>query len=64
MPLIEYSLGWCLKVRIMDPNYTPGKKEDLYLKPIQSTILMMGHYVELMCPVEALWGWLERTSFL
>lgn len=24
-----------LKVRIMGPNYTPGKKEDLYLKPIQ-----------------------------
>lgn len=23
------------KVRIMGPNYTPGKKEDLYLKPIQ-----------------------------
>ncbi|MBH0219639.1 hypothetical protein GH793_15765, partial [Listeria monocytogenes] len=31
-----------LKVRIMGPNYTPGKKEDLYLKPIQRTILMMG----------------------
>ena len=38
-----------LKVRIMGPNYTPGKKEDLYLKPIQRTILKMGHYVE---PVE------------
>lgn len=24
-----------LKVRIMGPNFTPGKKEDLYLKPIQ-----------------------------
>ena len=24
-----------LKVRIMGPNYTPGKKEDRYLKPIQ-----------------------------
>lgn len=23
------------KVRIMGPNFTPGKKEDLYLKPIQ-----------------------------
>uniref|UniRef100_A0A8B9J7W0 Eukaryotic translation elongation factor 2b n=1 Tax=Astyanax mexicanus TaxID=7994 RepID=A0A8B9J7W0_ASTMX len=38
-----------LKVRIMGPNYTPGKKEDLYLKPIQRTILMMGRYVE---PIE------------
>lgn len=24
-----------LKVRIMGPNFTPGKKEDLYIKPIQ-----------------------------
>lgn len=24
-----------LKVRIMGPNYTPGKKEDLFIKPIQ-----------------------------
>uniref|UniRef100_A0A8C0FC77 Tr-type G domain-containing protein n=1 Tax=Bubo bubo TaxID=30461 RepID=A0A8C0FC77_BUBBB len=37
------------KVRIMGPNYTPGKKEDLYLRPIQRTILMMGCYVE---PIE------------
>lgn len=28
-----------LKVRIMGPNYTPGKKEDLYLKPIQRSVL-------------------------
>ncbi|KAJ0032329.1 hypothetical protein NQD34_002410 [Periophthalmus magnuspinnatus] len=37
------------KVRIMGPNYVPGKKEDLYLKPIQRTILMMGRYTE---PIE------------
>ncbi|XP_061694308.1 elongation factor 2b isoform X2 [Syngnathoides biaculeatus] len=37
------------KVRIMGPNFTPGKKEDLYIKPIQRTILMMGRYVE---PIE------------
>jgi len=37
------------KVRIMGPNYTPGKKEDLYLKSIQRTILMMGRYIE---PIE------------
>ena len=24
-----------LKARIMGPNYVPGKKEDLYVKPIQ-----------------------------
>uniref|UniRef100_A0AAQ5Z2D8 Tr-type G domain-containing protein n=1 Tax=Amphiprion ocellaris TaxID=80972 RepID=A0AAQ5Z2D8_AMPOC len=35
-----------LKVRIMGPNFSPGKKEDLYIKPIQRTILMMGRYVE------------------
>ncbi|KFQ90460.1 Elongation factor 2, partial [Nipponia nippon] len=38
-----------LKVQIMGPNYIPGKKEDLYRKLIQRTILMMGHYVE---PIE------------
>ncbi|NXL07642.1 EF2 factor, partial [Mesembrinibis cayennensis] len=37
------------KVQIMGPNYIPGKKEDLYRKLIQRTILMMGHYVE---PIE------------
>ncbi|KAF4074312.1 hypothetical protein AMELA_G00238140 [Ameiurus melas] len=42
-------VGTGQKVRIMGPNYTPGKKEDLYLKPIQRTILMMGRYVE---PIE------------
>ncbi len=35
-----------LKVRIMGPNFVPGKKEDLYEKSIQRTILMMGRYVE------------------
>jgi len=34
------------KVRIMGPNFTPGKKEDLYEKSIQRTILMMGRYIE------------------
>lgn len=38
-----------VKCRIMGPNYTPGKKEDLYIKSIQRTILMMGRYVE---PIE------------
>eukprot|EP01098_Paradermamoeba_levis_P007003 TRINITY_DN290_c0_g1_i1.p2 TRINITY_DN290_c0_g1~~TRINITY_DN290_c0_g1_i1.p2 ORF type:complete len:841 (-),score=338.38 TRINITY_DN290_c0_g1_i1:133-2655(-) len=37
------------KVRIMGPNYTPGKKEDLYIKSIQRTVLMMGRYTE---PIE------------
>ncbi|KAJ5303251.1 hypothetical protein N7476_010050 [Penicillium atrosanguineum] len=38
-----------VKVRIQGPNYTPGKKEDLYIKAIQRTILMMGRFVE---PIE------------
>lgn len=37
------------KVRIMGPNYVPGKKEDLFVKNIQRTVLMMGRYVE---PIE------------
>jgi len=37
------------KARIMGPNYVPGKKDDLCVKAIQRTILMMGRYVE---PIE------------
>eukprot|EP01126_Amoeba_proteus_P059706 TRINITY_DN7824_c0_g1_i5.p1 TRINITY_DN7824_c0_g1~~TRINITY_DN7824_c0_g1_i5.p1 ORF type:complete len:687 (-),score=137.11 TRINITY_DN7824_c0_g1_i5:123-2183(-) len=37
------------KVRIMGPNYQPGKKTDLFVKNIQRTVLMMGRYVE---PIE------------
>ncbi|KAL1842186.1 hypothetical protein VTJ49DRAFT_5873 [Mycothermus thermophilus] len=35
-----------LKVRIQGPSYTPGKKEDLFIKAIQRTVLMMGGKVE------------------
>jgi len=34
------------KVRIMGPNYTFGKKDDLNVKNIQRTVLMMGRSVE------------------
>merc|ERR1712121_83109 len=34
------------KCRIMGPNFVPGKKDDLYEKSIQRTILMMGRYIE------------------
>jgi elongation factor 2 len=34
------------KVRIMGPGFVPGKKDDLFLKSIQRTILMMGRYIE------------------
>lgn len=37
------------KVRIMGPNYVPGKKDDLVEKSIQRTVLMMGRNVE---PIE------------
>merc|ERR1712142_1233603 len=43
------TVGTGVKVRIMGPNFTPGKKEDLNIKPIQRTILMMGRYTE---PIE------------
>jgi elongation factor 2 len=38
-----------LKVRIQGPHYTPGKKDDLFVKSIQRTILMMGRFIE---PIE------------
>ncbi|KAJ3334461.1 Elongation factor 2 [Gonapodya sp. JEL0774] len=38
-----------MKVRIQGPNYTPGKKDDLFIKAVQRTVLMMGRSVE---PVE------------
>ncbi|CAC5420317.1 EEF2 [Mytilus coruscus] len=43
------TVGTGIKCRIMGPNFTPGKKEDLYEKNIQRTILMMGRYTE---PIE------------
>jgi elongation factor 2 len=38
-----------LKVRIQGPHYTPGKKDDLFIKAVQRTILMMGRFIE---PIE------------
>jgi len=40
------TVGTGQKVRIMGPNYEPGKKEDLYVKSVQRTVIMMGRYVE------------------
>jgi len=39
------------KVRIMGANYKPGKKEDLFEKAIQRTVLMMGRTVEFIADV-------------
>lgn len=38
-------------VRIMGPNYVPGKTVDLFLKNIQSTVIMMGASVEQVSEV-------------
>jgi len=42
-----------MKARIYGPNFVPGKKEDLYEKSIQRTILMMGGKVEAIEDVPA-----------
>jgi len=41
-----------MKARIMGPNYVPGKKDDLFVKNIQRTVIMMGRYTEPVddCP--------------
>jgi elongation factor 2 len=39
------------KVRIQGPFYKPGGKEDLVVKNIQRTVLMMGKYVEQIADV-------------
>ncbi len=41
------------KVRIQGPNFTPGKKEDLFVKSVQRTVLMMGRYIEPLDDVPA-----------
>ncbi|CAF2752871.1 unnamed protein product [Rotaria sp. Silwood2] len=33
-------------VRILGPNYVPGKRVDLYIKNIQRTVIMMGRYIQ------------------
>ncbi|TQS39387.1 hypothetical protein Golomagni_00093 [Golovinomyces magnicellulatus] len=42
-----------LKVRIQGPNYTPGKKDDLFIKAVQRTVLMMGSKVDPIDDVPA-----------
>lgn len=36
------------KVRIQGPHYRPGSKDDLHVKAIQRTVLMMGRGTELI----------------
>uniref|UniRef100_A0A915JZM1 Tr-type G domain-containing protein n=1 Tax=Romanomermis culicivorax TaxID=13658 RepID=A0A915JZM1_ROMCU len=55
-----------MKARIQGPNYTPGKKEDLYEKSIQRTILMMGRYTEPIedCPSGNICGLVGVDQYL
>lgn len=41
------------KVRIMGPNYTPGKHTDLWVKNIQRTVIMMGAKAEAVNDIPA-----------
>lgn len=41
------------KVRILGPNYTPGKKTDLFIKSIQRVVIMMGRYTETVADIPA-----------
>ncbi|GAM23742.1 hypothetical protein SAMD00019534_069170 [Acytostelium subglobosum LB1] len=54
------------KVRIMGPNYVPGKKEDLFLKSIQRTVLMMGRKTEQIedCPCGNIIGLVGVDQYL
>ncbi|RDW56828.1 hypothetical protein BP5796_12895 [Coleophoma crateriformis] len=42
-----------LKVRIQGPNYVPGRKQDLFIKTVQRTVLMMGGKVDPIDDVPA-----------
>lgn len=54
------------KVRILGPNYIPGKKEDLYIKNIQRTVLMMGRKTEQIedCPCGNIVGLVGVDQYL
>jgi len=53
-------------VRILGPDYQPGKKVDLFVKKIQRTILMMGRYVEQLpdCPCGNIVGLVGVDQYL
>jgi elongation factor 2 len=54
------------KVRLMGPNYLPGKKDDLSIKNIQRTVLMMGRKTEQIedCPCGNIVGLVGVDQFL
>lgn len=54
------------KVRIQGPNYVPGKKDDLFVKNVQRTVLMMGRTVETIddCPAGNIVGLVGVDQYL
>ncbi|KAE9389916.1 P-loop containing nucleoside triphosphate hydrolase protein [Gymnopus androsaceus JB14] len=54
------------KIRIQGPNYLPGKKDNLFIKSIQRTVLMMGRYIEPIedCPAGNIVGLVGIDQFL
>lgn len=46
-------IGTGEKVRILGPNYTAGKKTDLFVKSIQRVVIMMGRYTETVADIPA-----------
>jgi elongation factor 2 len=54
------------KIRIQGPNYLPGSKNDLAIKSIQRTVLMMGRAVEQIedCPAGNIIGLVGVDQFL
>ncbi len=54
------------KYRIQGPNYVPGKKDDLFVKAVQRTVLMMGANVEQIedCPAGNIVGLVGIDQFL
>ncbi|KAI0040378.1 eukaryotic translation elongation factor 2 [Auriscalpium vulgare] len=55
-----------LKVRIQGPNYVPGRKDDLFVKSVQRTVLMMGRSVDPIesCPAGNIVGLVGIDQFL
>ncbi|KAJ8090027.1 translation elongation factor 2 [Marasmius tenuissimus] len=55
-----------LTVRIQGPNYVPGRKDDLFIKSIQRTVLMMGSRTEAIddCPAGNIVGLVGIDQFL
>ncbi|KIJ35665.1 hypothetical protein M422DRAFT_69913 [Sphaerobolus stellatus SS14] len=55
-----------VNIRIQGPSYVPGKKDDLFIKSVQRTVLMMGRYVEPIedCPAGNIVGLVGIDQFL